>query len=121
MPLGDVSDVAMGAEVIPTGTSLTIRVGEDLLGRVIDGLGDPLDGKGIVEDAVEKSVSARPPDPMKRQRVTKPLNTGIRAFDGLLTVGEGQRIGIFAAAGVGKSTTLVCLRGIPKLKSTSSR
>lgn len=106
MPLGDVSDVAMGAEVVPTGTSLTIRVGEDLLGRVIDGLGEPLDGKGAVEDAVEKAVAARPPDPMKRQRVTKQLKTGVRALDGLLTVGEGQRIGIFAAAGVGKSTTL---------------
>jgi type III secretion system H+-transporting two-sector ATPase len=106
MPLGDVSDVAMGAEVVPTGTSLTIRVGEDLLGRVLDGLGEPLDGKGAIEDAVEKTVAARPPDPMKRQRVTKQLKTGIRALDGLLTVGEGQRIGIFSAAGVGKSTTL---------------
>jgi FliI/YscN family ATPase len=106
MPLGDVSDVAMGAEVVPTGTSLTIRVGEHLLGRVLDGLGEPLDGKAAIEDAVERVVAARPPDPMKRQRVTKQLKTGIRAFDGLLTVGEGQRIGIFAAAGVGKSTTL---------------
>src|SRR5215204_3655901 len=106
MPLGDVSDVAMGAEVVPTGTSLTIRVGEDLLGRVLDGLGEPLDGKGAIEDAVEKTVAARPPDPMKRQRVTKQLKTGIRALDGLLSVGEGQRIGIFSAAGVGKSTTL---------------
>jgi FliI/YscN family ATPase len=106
MPLGDVSDVAMGAEVVPTGTSLTIRVGEDLLGRVLDGLGEPLDGKGAIEDGVEKTVAARPPDPMKRQRVTRQLKTGIRALDGLLTVGEGQRIGIFAAAGVGKSTTL---------------
>ncbi|MBS1795825.1 MAG: type III secretion system ATPase SctN [Acidobacteria bacterium] len=106
MPLGDVSDVAMGAEVVPTGTSLTIRVGDELLGRVLDGLGEPLDGKGAIEDAVEKIVAARPPDPMKRQRVTKQLKTGVRAMDGLLTVGEGQRIGIFAAAGVGKSTTL---------------
>ncbi len=106
MPLGDVSDVAMGAEVVPTGTSLTIRVGENLLGRVLDGLGEPIDGKGAIEDAVEKTVAARPPDPMKRQRVTKQLKTGIRSLDGLLTVGLGQRIGIFAAAGVGKSTTL---------------
>lgn len=106
MPLGDVSDVAMGAEVIPTGTSLTIRVGDELLGRVLDGLGEPLDGRGPIDDAVERVVSARPPDPMKRQRVTKQLKTGVRALDGLLTVGEGQRIGIFAAAGVGKSTTL---------------
>jgi len=106
MPLGEVSDVAMGAEVVPTGTSLTIRVGEELLGRVLDGLGEPIDGKGAIEDAVDKIVLARPPDPMKRERVTKQLKTGIRALDGLLTVGEGQRIGIFSAAGVGKSTTL---------------
>lgn len=106
MPLGEVSDVAMGAEVVPTGTSLTIRVGEDLLGRVLDGLGEPLDGQEPIEDFVEKTVSARPPDPMKRKRVTKQLKTNIRALDGLLTVGMGQRIGIFAAAGVGKSTTL---------------
>jgi type III secretion system H+-transporting two-sector ATPase len=106
MPLGEVSDVAMGAEVVPTGTSLTIRAGEDLLGRVLDGLGEPIDGKGAIEDAVDKIVSARPPDPMRRERVTRQLKTGIRALDGLLTVGEGQRVGIFAAAGVGKSTTL---------------
>ncbi len=106
MPLGEVSDVAMGAEVVPTGSSLTIRVGENLLGRVLDGLGEPLDGLGAIEDGVEKTVSARPPYPMKRKRVTSQLKTGIRALDGLLTVGMGQRIGIFAAAGVGKSTTL---------------
>jgi type III secretion system H+-transporting two-sector ATPase len=106
MPLGDVSDVAMGAEVVPTGTSLMIKVGEDLMGRVLDGLGEPLDGKGVLENAVEKIVSARPPDPMKRQRVIKQLKTGIKALDAILTVGEGQRVGIFAAAGVGKSTTL---------------
>lgn len=106
MPLGDVSDVAMGAEVVPTGTSLMIKVGEDLMGRVLDGLGEPLDGKGVLENAVEKIVSARPPDPMKRQRVIKQLKTGIKSLDAILTVGEGQRVGIFAAAGVGKSTTL---------------
>jgi type III secretion system H+-transporting two-sector ATPase len=106
MPLGEVSDVAMGAEVVPTGSSLTIRVGEGLLGRVLDGLGEPLDGLEPIEDGVEKTVSARPPDPMRRTRVTQQLKTGIRALDGLLTVGMGQRIGIFAAAGVGKSTTL---------------
>ena len=106
MPLGEVSDVAMGAEVVPTGNSLTIRVGEDLLGRVLDGLGEPIDGLEQIEDGIEKSVSARPPDPMRRKRVTDQLKTGIRALDGLLTVGMGQRIGIFAAAGVGKSTTL---------------
>lgn len=106
MPLGEVSDVAMGAEVVPTGTALTIKVGDNLLGRVLDGLGEPLDGKGAIEDATERSVMAHPPDPMKRERVLHTLKTNIRALDGLLTVGEGQRVGIFAAAGVGKSTTL---------------
>lgn len=106
MPLGEIADVAMGAEVVPTGRQLTVRVGDSLLGRVLDGLGEPFDGKGIPENTVERSVTARPPDPMKRQRVTKKLKTAVRALDGLLTVGEGQRVGIFAAAGVGKSTTL---------------
>ncbi|MBC7796470.1 MAG: type III secretion system ATPase SctN [Pyrinomonadaceae bacterium] len=106
MPLGEIADVAMGAEVVPTGRQLTVRVGEGLLGRVIDGLGDPSDGKGIIENATERMVMARPPDPMKRRRVTKKLKTDVRALDGILTVGEGQRVGIFAAAGVGKSTLL---------------
>lgn len=106
MPLGEIADVAMGAEVVPTGSHLTVRVGEELLGRVLDGLGEPADGKGPIENSHERSVAARPPDPMKRRRVTQILKTDVRALDGLLTVGEGQRVGIFAAAGVGKSTLL---------------
>lgn len=106
MPLGEVSDIAMGAEVVPTGSSLGIRVGDELLGRVLDGLGEPLD-KGLnTEGLDEVQVSRRPPDPMKRTRVTKMIDTGIRSIDGLLTVGEGQRLGIFSAAGVGKSSLL---------------
>ena len=106
MPLGDIHDVAMGAEVISTGRPMTVRVGEQLLGRVLDGLGEPADGKGPLEAAQEYPVLARPPEPLRRQRVTRPLATGVRALDGLLTVGEGQRVGIFAAAGVGKSTLM---------------
>lgn len=106
MPLGDIHDVAMGAEVISTSTALTVRVSDKLLGRVLDGLGEPADGKGQIEDSVERAVMARPPDPMKRRRVLQPLMTGVRAIDGLLTVGEGQRVGIYSAAGVGKSTLL---------------
>lgn len=106
MPLGDIHNVAMGAEVISTGTSLTVKVGEALLGRVLNGLGEPIDGKGVIEGVPEYSIAARPPDPLARQRVTRTLGTGVRALDGLLTVGLGQRIGIFAAAGVGKSTLL---------------
>lgn len=106
MPLGEIADVAMGSEVVPTGSQLSVRVGDGLLGRVLDGLGEPADGKGPIEDALKRSVMSRPPDPMRRRRVTKKLKTDVRALDGLLTVGEGQRVGIFAAAGVGKSTLL---------------
>jgi len=107
MPLGEIQDVAMGAEVIPTGTSLSVPVGDALLGRVLDGLGVPTDSKGPIEgDLQDYPVSGRPPAPLKRQRVARVLPTGVRAIDGLLTVGEGQRIGIFSAAGVGKSTLL---------------
>ena len=106
MPLGDINDVAMGAEVVSTGSSLRVRVGDGLLGRVLDGLGEPADGKGPIEGGQEYPVTARPPDPLRRQRVTKMLATGVRALDGVLTVGEGQRLGIYAAAGVGKSILL---------------
>jgi type III secretion system H+-transporting two-sector ATPase len=106
MPLGEIQDVAMGAEVIPTGTSLSVPVGEALLGRVLDGLGVPTDGNELPQCQEEYPVAARPPAPLRRQRVTRALPTGVRAIDGLLTVGEGQRIGIFSAAGVGKSTLL---------------
>jgi FliI/YscN family ATPase len=106
MPLGDIHDVSMGAEVVSTGAPLTVKVGDGLLGRVLDGLGEPADGRGAVEEAQERAVTARPPDPLRRRRVLKPLSTGVRAIDGLLTVGEGQRVGIYAAAGVGKSTLL---------------
>ena len=106
MPLGELQDISMGAEVVPTGVSLRVPVGEMLLGRVLDGLGMPADGLGPIATNEFYPATARPPDPMQRQRVTKPLATGVRAIDGLLTVGEGQRVGIFAAAGVGKSTLL---------------
>ena len=106
MPLGEVSDIAMGAEVIPTGSSLSIKVGDELLGRVLDGLGEPLDKNLGTANLAEVQVSRRPPDPMKRARVTNMIETGVRSIDGLLTVGEGQRLGVFSAAGVGKSSLL---------------
>jgi FliI/YscN family ATPase len=106
MPLGEIQDVGMGAEVITTGASLTVRVGEGLIGRVLDGLGEPADGKGPVKGGQEYPVMARPPDALRRQRVVNLFETGVRAIDGVLTVGQGQRLGIFAAAGVGKSTLL---------------
>lgn len=108
MPLGNLEGIGLGNDVIPTGSCLTVRVGEGLLGRILDGLGDPLDAetRGPLEYTTEYPVSTEPPAALKRQRVTKPISVGIRAIDGLLTCGEGQRVGFFAAAGVGKSTLI---------------
>lgn len=108
MPLGALEGIGLGNSVIPTGSCLTVRVGPKLLGRILDGLGNPLDAdtKGPLEFSNEYPVSANPPDALKRQRVTKPISVGVKAIDALLTCGEGQRVGFFAAAGVGKSTLI---------------
>ena len=108
MGLGDLTGLGPDSEVRPTGHIMTVRVGPGLLGRVLDGLGRPADGKGPLApgETAEYPVYASPPDPLLRRRVTKALPVGVRAMDGLLTVGEGQRVGIFAAAGGGKSTLL---------------
>jgi type III secretion protein N (ATPase) len=109
MPLGEAVGVGPECEVIPTGRPFAIRCGTGLLGRVINGLGQPIDGltsleeiDGLEEWAVERTA----PDPLKRMRVTEPIAMGVRAIDGLLTVGQGQRIGLFAGSGVGKSTLM---------------
>lgn len=108
MPLGDLEGIGLGNDVVPTGGYLSVRVGDELLGRVLDGLGDPLDeeARGPLACAEEYPVMTNPPAALKRRRVTKPISVGVRAIDGLLTCGEGQRIGFFAAAGVGKSTLI---------------
>src|SRR5436190_15906030 len=108
MPLGDLEGIGPGNDVIPTGNCLTVRVGYGLLGRVLDGLGDPIDSeeKGPLQYEAEYPVMAPPPDPLTRKRIKSTISVGIKAIDAILTVGEGQRVGIFAAAGVGKSTTM---------------
>jgi flagellar protein export ATPase FliI len=108
MPLGDMRFIGMNCEVIPTGHPLTVKVGDGMLGRVLDGLGEPMDfdEKGPLDYDDEYPVYNDPPDPLKRRRILSHITVGIRAIDGLLTCGEGQRIGLFAAAGVGKSTLL---------------
>jgi flagellum-specific ATP synthase len=106
MPLGDMGDIAHGNEVVATGRCLTVRVGQELLGRVLDGLGNPIDGKGIIVGEDEYPVYQSPPHPLERKRITEPLSFGVKAIDGMLTVGRGQRMGIFAGSGVGKSTLL---------------
>ncbi|HSN90945.1 MAG TPA: FliI/YscN family ATPase [Anaeromyxobacteraceae bacterium] len=106
LPLGETTGLAVGADVLPTGQPFSIQAGEGLLGRVLDGLGRPIDGRPLPE-GLERWVVERPaPHPLARRRVTVPLPVGVRAIDGLLTVGEGQRLGLFAGPGVGKSSLL---------------
>jgi len=106
MPLGDTVGVAPGARVKLNPLPLRVPVGEQLLGRILDGLGNPLDGKGPISSKVFRSVYNHSPNPMNRKRILKPLATGIRAIDGFITLGKGQRVGIFAGSGVGKSVLL---------------
>ena len=108
MPLGELAHIGMASEVIPTGRGLSIQVGDGLLGRVLNGLGEPRDAtkRGPLHTELEYPVMAAPPDPLVRKRIQSPLPIGIKAVDGILTVGEGQRVGLFAAAGGGKSTFL---------------
>lgn len=106
MPLGDLEGVGPGSEVISTGSSLHVAVGDHLLGRVLDGVGNPIDDLGLIDNELEYPVQASPPNPLTRKRIEEPLSLGVKAIDGLLTCGKGQRIGIFAGSGVGKSTLL---------------
>lgn len=105
MPLGELVGIAPGCKVEPLGHPLSVNCGEHLLGQILDGLGNPFDGESN-EKGVSYPLEAMPPDPLKRKRIDTILPTGVRAIDGLLTMGEGQRVGIFAGSGVGKSTTL---------------
>lgn len=107
-PLGDLTGVGPSSEVIPTKLPLHIKVGDELLGRVLNGLGEPIDAdkKGPLNLKEIRSIHSDPPDPLTRDRISKPISVGVRCIDGVLTCGEGQRVGIFAGAGVGKSTLL---------------
>lgn len=105
MPLGELKGIGPGCRVKPTGKMLTVKVGDDLLGKVLDGLGNPIGG-GAIENFDERPVSNMPPNPLKRPRISKIMSTGVKAIDAFLTCGEGQRVGIFAGSGVGKSTLL---------------
>ncbi|MFY9270881.1 MAG: FliI/YscN family ATPase [Candidatus Manganitrophaceae bacterium] len=106
MPLGDLNGIGPGSAIIRRGRHATAPVGEGLLGRVIDGLGNPLDGLGPLQSAEHRPLYPFPPGPLERQRIKAPLDLGIRAINGLLTCGRGQRMGIFAGSGVGKSVLM---------------
>ncbi|MEM1385682.1 MAG: type III secretion system ATPase SctN, partial [Pseudomonadota bacterium] len=110
-PMGEMQGVSTHTIVVPTGKPHMVGVGPKLVGRVLDGLGEPLDmgAKGPLEVETYYSVYRDSPDPMSRRIIAKPMPMGLRVLDGILTVGEGQRMGIFAAAGGGKSTLLSML------------
>jgi len=106
MPLGEMSGIGPGSRVEATGQMLRVNVDDTLLGRVLDGLGNPIDGKGSIETKNSYPVENTPPNPLTRKKIQEILPLGIKSIDGLLTVGKGQRIGIFAGSGVGKSTLM---------------
>lgn len=106
MAYGDITGIRPGCDVVSTGGPLRVRCGEDLMGRILNGLGSPTDGKGPLKATHLRSIYNRPPDAITRKRITTPLTTGVKALDSLLTWGRGQRVGIFAGSGVGKSTLM---------------
>ncbi len=106
MPLGDLMGIGAGSDVVSLGKPLEIGVTDALLGRVLDGLGHPIDGKGRLFAEKRVQIVASPPPALSRKRITEPISLGIRAIDGPMTCGKGQRVGIFAGSGVGKSTIL---------------
>lgn len=114
-PIGDLVGLSSRTEVVATGRMREVPVGPDLLGRVIDSRCRPLDGKGEVKTAETRPLRGRAPNPMTRRIVERPFPLGVRALDGLLTCGEGQRIGIYGEPGCGKSTLLSQIVKVPPL------
>ena len=109
MPLGTMEGLKPGSIVISTGSPMKIQVGYELLGRVLDGLGNPIDANIEVKSNKYYSTNAQNINPLSRKRIEEPLSLGIRSVDSCITVGKGQRMGIFAGSGVGKSTTLAMI------------
>ncbi len=106
MPYDDVGGVGLGSWVVNTGAPLKVAVSEELLGQVIDGVGIPMQMEELPEYCPKYSVEATAPDPLSREMISDVLPLGVKAVDGMITVGKGQRIGIFAGSGVGKSTLM---------------
>lgn len=106
MPLGGLGGIRPGSRIYASGHPIQVKVGMGLLGRILDGLGEPMDDKGELDYETLYGIDQDPPDPVKRPRISKVLKAGVKAIDGALTLGRGQRIGIFAGSGVGKSTLM---------------
>jgi flagellum-specific ATP synthase len=106
MPLHSLQGLGPGCKIVSLGRKASVNVGKNLLGRVIDGLGNPIDDKGPIECECEYPIYADPINPLKRGRIAEPLDLGVRALNGILSCGKGQRMGIFSGSGVGKSVLL---------------
>ena len=106
MPFGNLHGIHVGSEIVATGKSATIPVGKGLLGRVVDGFGVPIDGKGPIMRQADRKIYQDPINPLSREAIDEQLDTGVKVLDGFAPVGKGQRMGIFAGSGVGKSTLL---------------
>ncbi|MEG0648716.1 MAG: FliI/YscN family ATPase, partial [Oscillospiraceae bacterium] len=106
MPYEDTDGIGYGSRVVNTGAKLTINVSDSMIGRTVDAMGNPIDEKGPIETGVQMHIGGHPSNPMSRPRIHAPIEMGIRALDGCLTIGKGQRMGIFAGSGVGKSTLM---------------
>jgi flagellum-specific ATP synthase len=106
MPVGEMAGLTPGSRILSTGSPATVPVGRALLGRVVDGLGQVIDGRGPLAADGRYPVHARPGNPLERERITEAMDVGVRAINALFTIGRGQRMGIFAGSGVGKSTLL---------------
>ncbi|PKM95710.1 MAG: hypothetical protein CVU84_02585 [Firmicutes bacterium HGW-Firmicutes-1] len=106
MPLGELTGIGLNSTVEALGHSLQVSVSKDLLGRILDGLGKPMDNLGPIYSNTLYNIENDSPDPLTRNRISEPLPIGVKAIDGLLTIGKGQRVGVFAGSGVGKSTLM---------------
>jgi len=106
MPFGEAHNVYPGSEVVASDRASKVPVGEALIGRILDGLGRPIDGRGTLQTSETRGLRSNPPNPLRRQRIAAPFQTGIKGIDLFTPMGCGQRVGIFAGSGVGKSTLL---------------
>ena len=106
MPEQSLQGVLPGARVVPLTTKFRLPLSMELLGRVVDGVGKPLDGKGPIKNSDDYHINSKPINPLSRRAITEPLDVGVRAINSFLTVGIGQRMGLFAGSGVGKSVLL---------------
>ncbi|MBQ8612975.1 MAG: flagellar protein export ATPase FliI [Ruminiclostridium sp.] len=106
MPYTDIEGIGPGSIVDNTGDKLRVKTGKALIGRIIDAIGNPIDGGGAIEYTDSVSISGNPVNPLTRPKIAEPIELGVKAIDGLMTLGKGQRIGIFAGSGVGKSTLM---------------